>query len=331
MSGYITTEIQAEIMKLLPVKSLIRFQSVSKKWKSLIDGSEFITSHSISSGDKPLLLSCEHLVDTWKETYVLIPDATFPHHIIPLTVPVLVNRLQGPRLLSSSHGLFCFYGINTGSCNTVAVVCNLSIRKAVGVVVPFKRADGMQYRNHVGFGVCPQTIDPKIVNFVKISRPSYETISWQVQVFSLNTRTWRRPLSSNPPPRSTIRFYSIHVYVNGFLYWLADDIITTVTNGMPKYSKPKPVIVSLDMASEEFGEITLPRSLANRSIRNLCIYKSRESLVVIENNEEAGNRVFNIWMLKDGIPKSFTKLYTVNVSSPKAVVMGFRGEGRTYN
>ncbi|XP_076915672.1 putative F-box protein At1g47790 [Bidens hawaiensis] len=135
MCDYIPIEIQAEIMKLLPVKSLIRFQSASKRLKSLIDGPEFITSHSISSGGKPVILSCERSVDTVEETYVLIADdASFPHHGVPLTVPVLVNRLQGPRLLSSSHGLFCFYGIITGGCNTMVVVCNLSIRKAVGVV-----------------------------------------------------------------------------------------------------------------------------------------------------------------------------------------------------
>ncbi|GKD32594.1 putative F-box domain-containing protein [Tanacetum coccineum] len=38
-------DIQTEIMQRLPVKSLVRFQLVSKQWKSLIDSPEFITNH----------------------------------------------------------------------------------------------------------------------------------------------------------------------------------------------------------------------------------------------------------------------------------------------
>ena len=38
MSNYIPIDIQVEIMKRLPIKSLREFRCVSKQWKSLIDG-----------------------------------------------------------------------------------------------------------------------------------------------------------------------------------------------------------------------------------------------------------------------------------------------------
>ncbi|XP_076949431.1 F-box protein At5g18160-like [Bidens hawaiensis] len=291
---YVPFEIQSEILKFRPVKSLIRFRSVSKTWKSLIDGSEFITRHSSNSSSKhQLILSCEYSVDFKKQTHVLIADdddATFPHHRVFLTVPVLVNRLRAPMLLNSSHGLFCFYGMYT---NTMAVVCNLSIRKAVAVLVPFERADGKEYRNIVGFGVCPQTIDPKIINIARTRLPINGTIPWQVQVS-----------------------------VNGFLYWLAADNDNA-------YNIPKPVIVSLDMTTEQFGELNLPHTLAHRCIRNIIISKSRESLIVIERNkqEASNNLAFVIWMMKDGISKSLTKLYTFNVGAPYASLKGFRENG----
>ncbi|KAJ0818201.1 putative F-box domain-containing protein [Helianthus annuus] len=47
MSDNVPFEIQEEIIKRLPVKSLIRFRSVSKSWKSLIDSSNFITHYRL--------------------------------------------------------------------------------------------------------------------------------------------------------------------------------------------------------------------------------------------------------------------------------------------
>ncbi|XP_076955920.1 putative F-box protein At5g62060 [Bidens hawaiensis] len=46
MSDYLPFEIQDKIMKMLPVKSLIQFQSVSKTWKSWIDSSSFVETYN---------------------------------------------------------------------------------------------------------------------------------------------------------------------------------------------------------------------------------------------------------------------------------------------
>ncbi|KAF5765008.1 putative F-box domain-containing protein [Helianthus annuus] len=46
MSDHIPFEIQSEIMKTLPLKSLIRFQSVCKSWKSRIHSSDFIAHYT---------------------------------------------------------------------------------------------------------------------------------------------------------------------------------------------------------------------------------------------------------------------------------------------
>ncbi|GJR34278.1 putative F-box protein [Tanacetum coccineum] len=53
MSDYIPVEILAEIFKRVPVKSLIRFRSVSKPWKSLIESLEFVNSYHICQTQEP--------------------------------------------------------------------------------------------------------------------------------------------------------------------------------------------------------------------------------------------------------------------------------------
>ncbi|KAI3688371.1 hypothetical protein L1987_82083 [Smallanthus sonchifolius] len=61
MSANIPFEIQVEIIKrVVPVKSLIRFRSVSKQWKSVIDSSEFITDHSVNQTKPHHLLVSSH-------------------------------------------------------------------------------------------------------------------------------------------------------------------------------------------------------------------------------------------------------------------------------
>lgn len=47
MPDYLPFEIQVEIIKRLPVKPLLQFRSVSKRWKILIDSSKFIAAHTV--------------------------------------------------------------------------------------------------------------------------------------------------------------------------------------------------------------------------------------------------------------------------------------------
>ncbi|KAF5824147.1 putative F-box associated domain, type 3 [Helianthus annuus] len=89
------------------------------------------------------------------------------------------------------------------------------------------------------------------------------------------------------------------------------------------------LIVSFDMTSEEFREVNLPQSLAHqpRYSYKLSISKLMESLVVLEHGVEANNSSFRVWMMEDGVPNSFTKLFTFNVNTPHAAVLGFKKTG----
>ncbi|KAF5777464.1 putative F-box domain-containing protein [Helianthus annuus] len=79
MSDNIPFEIQSEIIKRLPVKSLIQFRTVSKPWKSLIDSSPFINKYSSQhTHTQRLLITYDDPVDS-ATTYVSIADDdTFP-------------------------------------------------------------------------------------------------------------------------------------------------------------------------------------------------------------------------------------------------------------
>ncbi|KAF5804007.1 putative F-box associated interaction domain-containing protein [Helianthus annuus] len=203
---------------------------------------------------------------------------------------------------------------------------NPCIRKAVAVDVP-NVADRRIYETGLGFGVCRETNDPKIVKITHINmwghRESVTCIPWQVEVFTLSTGAWRSPYTSNLP-RNSIEFdYDNTVVIDGMLYWLATNRITA-DGGFQSYN----LLISFDMTSEEFREVNLPDSLAHQSISGLTIYKLRESLVVLERDVEANDLVFPVWTMEDDL-KSFTKLFTINIPDnvSEVCVMGFRKTG----
>ncbi|KAJ0714009.1 putative F-box domain-containing protein [Helianthus annuus] len=123
MSDNIPFELQEEIIKrVLPVKSLIRFRSVSKQWKSLIDSSEFITHHTLSQ-TQPQHLLVRYITrasgfrffsddkSLREDKYVsIVDDDSFPHHKFSPVVTPTVKLRAHPLMLDCSHGLVCLHG-----------------------------------------------------------------------------------------------------------------------------------------------------------------------------------------------------------------------------
>ncbi|XP_076907739.1 F-box protein CPR1-like [Bidens hawaiensis] len=272
MSDNMPLEVQEEILKMLPMKPLIQFRSVSKVWKSLIDSSHFIAHYSS------------------------------PHtHLLVLEDPA--------------------YAYPTSD---TAILWNISIRKAVVVVVP-NVADPKEriYFTHLGFGVCPETVDIKIVKVTQIATwnrtESISCIPWQVEVFTLSTRVWRSPRGNLP--RKSIKFGYGHG-IDGVFYWLATNRSTINDGFMYKYN----LIISFDMVSEEFREITFPNSLVHKSRDNLWFSSLRKSLVLLEHNDEMTNVV--VWMMDGGVSNSFAKLFTIHAPHAKILrVREFRKSG----
>ncbi|XP_076936102.1 F-box/kelch-repeat protein At3g23880-like [Bidens hawaiensis] len=321
-------DIIEEIIKTHPVKSLIQYRSVSKAWKSLIDSSRFIASH------------CRHVQHLRAMYYVgssaviprhfsIVDDSSSPQQIVPVTAPLLVNVFRHHFVIVSSHGLLCLYGIYCRSDDfpfpgkRMVVIWNVPIKKAIAVME--NDDEDKRYTTVIGFGVCRETNDPKIVKikhiYPQIQMERGACVPWEVEVFALSTGAWRS--SYNNPPRNTIEFsdtlYDAQVVVDGSIYWLA-------TNTVKSYREKKTsnLIIAFDITSEEFREIKHPGGLAHHCSRDLSICKLRESLVVLERHEEGNNLVFNAWMMENGVTNSFTKLVTFSFTEPDVRMKEFK-------
>nr|GEY41726.1 hypothetical protein [Tanacetum cinerariifolium] len=165
-------------MKRLPVKSLVQFPSVSKQWKSFIDSPEFIKNYHINHTNPQHHLLLRYKFDDDVQTYTsIIDNNTFPQQKFPLTALESLRLLRGTLTLGSVNGLLCFcgfYGDVDSKTKMVAVIWNPTVRKSVGIVIP--KASNMN--TIVGFGVCPDTSDLKLVKISDAKIPSM----WEVFV-----------------------------------------------------------------------------------------------------------------------------------------------------
>ncbi|GJS75665.1 retrovirus-related pol polyprotein from transposon TNT 1-94 [Tanacetum coccineum] len=258
MSDNIPLEIQLEIIKRVPVKSVV-------ECRSLDDEIKFVS---------------------------IVDDDTFPNQKSSLTVPQPVSLVAPISTLISVDGLLCFYGSREYVIDDkIAVLWNPSVGKAVGIPIsnPLLHPDGHTY---VGFGVCPNTSDPKLV---RINTTGYWTVlNWEVEVFTLSTRVWKS-VSNIPPAFKTCDLTFHHVFVDGFIYW-------------PVYDDTD-LIISFDLKSDEFGEVCLPDSLVHM---NGLLSKVYESLGFFTYyNDGVGESFCDVWIMKEGVTKSFTKMLSI--------------------
>ncbi|MFS8006070.1 putative F-box domain-containing protein [Helianthus anomalus] len=283
MSDNIPFELQEEIIKgVLPVKSLIRFRSVSKQWKSLIDSSEFITHHTLNHSQPQHLLV--RYPNRSEIKYVsIVDDDSFPQHKFSPTVPPTAKLLTHPRIIASSHGLVCLCGFVHDLKKHLIVLWNPWIRKSAEIVFPY-------ILNALGFGVCPKTMDPKIVNITREAN---------AQVYTLSSGAWRHVSTNLRVPETGFSFRSYPEVIDGILYWVT-------CNARGSCDK----IISFNLTSEEFGLIEVQDSLEDPG--HLCISKVKESLVVLSYDKS--DEACDVWMMtKNGDPKSLLiKLFTVS-------------------
>ncbi|GJV30432.1 F-box domain containing protein, partial [Tanacetum coccineum] len=140
---------------------------------------------------------------------------------------------------------------------------------------------------------------------------------WEVEVFSLSSRVWKRV--SIDPPLKPCDLSCGQVCIDGSIYWHAFD------NIIEEHGVRANMIISYDLTSGMFGEVSLPDCLVYAHTLSLC--KRDECLALLEYYNEDEIAVCGIWMMKDGVTGSFAKTFTVKVPGKTDRVSEFRKNG----
>lgn len=224
-----------------------------------------------------------------------VDDETLFQQRPVLTVPLSLKQLVLPDIVGITQGLVCFYCAD----NKLTIVWNPSIRKSIVVTMPDTQ--------FVGFGVCRVTTDPKIVAIKQLWDKSNTEANYrcEVMVYTLSSGRWRI-LSSNLPTKPFIDLRSV-VSADGFIYWRGE-------------SSSHNILMSFDVTNESFEMIDLPTSLAHPDPLFLQFAKFRESLAILQYDEDKS--IYTVWIMEDDIQRSFTQLFTIQARRHSFI--GFR-------
>ncbi|KAK9016760.1 hypothetical protein V6N11_079254 [Hibiscus sabdariffa] len=307
MSDYIPVEVTVEILKRLPVKSLLRFRSVCKSWNSLICDPSFISTHlqaSLSNNTPFLLLSYWR---NGKDNFVLHYDNDGFEEFKQLQFPAF-GCASYSLVLGSFNGLICLH-FRKGDVSKF-ILWNPSIQKCISLPRP-RFSDDVQI--NFGFGFDSITNDYKLV-IIGFGKDD----AWiKPFLFSLNENCWKRVNAI--PPNCTFDPGEIPVpFVNGAVHWIGYQKRNNVgfTN----------VILGFDLSAEEFFEISLPESLIGLGPMDLLTMKYGESSIAVLKSDRGSED--ELWVMKDyGVVGSWTKASTLNRKwFPN--ILGFRKNGK---
>ncbi|KAI9123615.1 hypothetical protein K1719_004915 [Acacia pycnantha] len=262
---YLPEEISINILKRLPVNSLIRFQCVCKHWENLFKTPSFIAAHLCQSHQNPsFIFFHDHLLNN------------LPLRL--LDCEMQLRDVQKAPLFDSLASASCdnIVGSSNGLLCLVIRVCSrfpsLLVWNPVtgdGIKVPISRIVDM-YDDHyvlgyvLGFGFSPLDNDYKIV---AIYNENSGLVSG-VDLYSLSRRSWKE-----------IEFRNLEK-ARG---WRVD------------------VIVSFDMAKEVFTLISWPPLWGNLHC-NLALYEDKPAVITTSAIGASSN--VDLWVMEEDMSSS---------------------------
>lgn len=284
MATYLPDDLVIEILARLPVKSLLRFLSVSKSWKSLISSPNFVSSHLVCAAHrnhKVLVRRCpnHHHGPASDRTvsYKLCRDNATLDKIADIDFPFACQN-DFFTMIGCVDGLVCLSDDFHTHTDTL-FLWNPVLRRSLALPPPSIAASGTVV---LGFGTASS--DYKVVRIVYRNSDLQDSSSHPLfaEVYRLSRGGW----GGIRVPESLPSIRGRQANVGGSLHWLAR-------------SDQRNVIVRFHLGTEEFDTLmTLPVKLQSERMENLTIAAWGKSLAVFQVVYEG---TFSMWVTEDGV------------------------------
>ncbi|KAJ0770212.1 putative F-box domain-containing protein [Helianthus annuus] len=276
----IPSEVIEDILTSLPVKSILRFKSVSKPWLSLISTPSFTKLHFTRSTRTALFISAydhstrqQHLLSAPRDggpvSHLLTIDDASVHDITE------AQHLNG-LVLFSSVKLFSAYN------HDKAFLLNPSTHKFFKLPDPcIDRKGRVSYL----FGFDESRNEHKVLMIRQLRNPT----TYEIRIFSMSTYSWRK-IDAEPPVGFS--WDRLGVYIN--ISVCVNSVIHLMCRGDLSFP-----ILAFDLRTEMFSVINTPQ--VSTPDEDPCIIKINGciSVVFFDYNRVMENNEMHIWILQD--------------------------------
>ncbi|KAI9074026.1 hypothetical protein K1719_044026 [Acacia pycnantha] len=309
---FLPHEIITNVLKRLPVESLIRFLCVCKPWKNLIKTPSFVADHLQHSSNQSPFLIWHWNDDTKRQRLEMMDYKLRVLHGLPSTL----FSSRACRIVGSSNGVLCVQIYTEIPFLPSLFLCNPATREVSEVPQPINNING-EFR--VGFGFSP------IVNDYKIVISGATLFNNRVEVYSLRTRSWKEIKVGN---FGVVEFFSCpSVTANGAIFWsgcfsLEGENNLVIGGEEENYDW---IIISFDIAMEEFSLISLPDLLDLSFWDKLTVYEDKLAILSLDVVGNYESSRIDLWVMEenideivckvDNIPEDETALYLLNLNT----------------
>ncbi|XP_026426197.1 F-box/kelch-repeat protein At3g23880-like [Papaver somniferum] len=282
----LTEDLLIEILLWLPVVSLLRFKVVCKYWRSIIESSDFIHRHATFRSSTSKLGNFifqyrpKHI--DYKPHFFVLSSSTSgggeedygqwsyknlgmsPHLSEENEHDMYVTHPPQANMVGSCHGIICIHDPHPRD----IILWNPATKKfrCLPKSLPLLEEFGVLKSEFVLFGFDCETHDYKVlqISFFKIDNQVDITPRNKIQIYSLNSDSWRWCMDANLYGHSyKTKCENQGRYLNGSYYFLGSNFIRKqrirMTDSVPYwYGDPEAVVLSFNFSRESFRMIPGP-------------------------------------------------------------------------
>ncbi|XP_028793419.1 F-box/kelch-repeat protein At3g23880-like [Neltuma alba] len=292
---FLPKEIMTNILKRLPVKSLMRFRCVCKHWKDLFKTPSFVSDHLCHfSHQNPSVLFFQSYGANPLQLRLL--DCEMQVRDVQKAPQFDSSPSMSVNIIGSCNGLLCVEVLRRGITPKSLLLWNPATRDVREV--PSSRAIDYGGCNCLlGFGFSPLVNDYKIVAIAV----DYSDITVRgAEAYSLSRDSWKEIEVEN---LEDVTPYRDSVSSNGAIFWYGS---TPGEEEEEEDEEADGVIVSFDIAMEVFTLIPWPPLSGNPSF-TLTVYEDNIAMITelgIGDFPTIESSIIELWVVEEDIGSS---------------------------
>ncbi|KAF5805821.1 putative F-box domain-containing protein [Helianthus annuus] len=274
-------EIIEEIFSRLPVKSILRFRSLSKPWLSIISGPRFTKLQITRATRTALFISARDRSNGDRHLFSGSLDGGSVTHLMTIGTSYCPEDTEAEHL----NGLVCFNYGDLFHDNNITLVLNPSTHKFFKL--PDRVSDNYIASNLFGFDESRN--EHKVLN---ISQSFEDSDTIEIMIFSISNYSWRK-IDVDLPVNVSLNVSRHRWYYSGGSVCVNSTVHLMLRDPLE--------ILAFDLRTEKFCIVKIPSDAVPQDTLHPCtrLIKINGLLGILSHDRVEESNEMHIWILQD--------------------------------